>query len=118
MASLQSRLDEIKKAFESGAPPYNAPHEAIETMHRATAELKASGIEAHALKVGDRAPSFHLIQSGPRAGVLRRSSPPRTTGGQFLPRPLVTLLQHGAGGSTANLWGSQSIGSADRRAHS
>jgi len=61
VASLQSRLDEFKKAFESGAPPYNAPHEAIETMHRATAELKASGIEAHALQVGDRAPSFTLF---------------------------------------------------------
>ena len=39
MATLQERLDESKKAFESGAPPYNAPHEAIEKMHRATAEL-------------------------------------------------------------------------------
>ena len=61
MASLQERLDEFKKSFESGAPPYNAPHEAIETMHRATAELKASGIEERALKVGDRAPSFTLF---------------------------------------------------------
>ena len=61
MASLQSRLDEFKKTFESGAPPYNAPQGVIETMHRATAELKASGIEAHALKVGDRAPSFSLF---------------------------------------------------------
>ena len=55
MATLQSRLDEFKKAFESGAPPYNAPHEVIETMHRATAELKASGLANQALKVGDRA---------------------------------------------------------------
>jgi hypothetical protein len=61
MATLQQRLDEFKKAFESGAPPYNAPHEAIETMHRATAELKATGIEGRALKVGDRAPSFTLF---------------------------------------------------------
>ena len=61
MASLQDRLDEFKKTFESGAPPYNASHEAIETMHRATAELKASGIEERALKVGDRAPSFTLF---------------------------------------------------------
>ncbi|MGA7077206.1 MAG: hypothetical protein WBQ43_04115 [Terriglobales bacterium] len=61
MATLQQRLDEFKKAFESGAPPYNAPHEAIEAMHRATAELKASGIEGRALKVGDRAPSFALF---------------------------------------------------------
>ena len=61
MASLQSRLDEFKKAFKSGAPPYNAEHEAIEKMHRATAELKASGIEQQALKIGDRAPSFTLF---------------------------------------------------------
>jgi hypothetical protein len=40
---------------------YNAPHEAIEKMHRATAELKSSGIEDAALKVGDRAPTFTLF---------------------------------------------------------
>ena len=61
MTNLQDRLDEFKKAFESGAPPYNAPDEAIETMHRATAELKASYVEENALKVGDRAPSFTLF---------------------------------------------------------
>jgi hypothetical protein len=61
MSGLQTRLDEFRKAFESGAPPYNAPREAMETMHRATAELKASGIEEHALKAGDRAPSFTLF---------------------------------------------------------
>jgi hypothetical protein len=79
MASLQSRLDEFKKAFDSGAPPYNAPQEAIEKMHRATTELKASGIEQQALKIGDRAPSFTLfnqdhaqVSSGdlPRQGSL------------------------------------------------
>jgi len=59
--SLQERLDEFKKSFESGAPPYNAPHEVIETMQRATAELKATGIEERALKVGDRAPDFTLF---------------------------------------------------------
>jgi hypothetical protein len=61
MVSLQERLDEFKKSFESGAPPYNAPHEAIETMHRATAELKATGIEQQALKAGDHAPTFTLF---------------------------------------------------------
>jgi hypothetical protein len=61
MSNLQYRLDGFKKTFESGAPPYNAPREAIEKMHRATAELKASGIEDAALKVGDRAPSFTLF---------------------------------------------------------
>ena len=61
MAGLQPRLDEFKKAFESGAPPYNAPHEVIETMHRATAELEASGLVSKALKVGDRSPEFSLF---------------------------------------------------------
>ena len=61
MANLQDRLNEFKKSFESGAPPYRAPREAIETMHRATAELKASGIEERALRVGDRAPGFSLF---------------------------------------------------------
>ena len=32
MASLQERLDDFKKSFESGTPPYNAPREAIETI--------------------------------------------------------------------------------------
>jgi hypothetical protein len=61
MPSLQSRLDDFRKAFESGAPPYNAPRAAIEMMHRATAELKMSGLESLALKVGDRAPEFSLF---------------------------------------------------------
>jgi hypothetical protein len=61
MGGLQQRLDEFKKSFESGAPPYNAPREAIERMHRATAELKASGIEDRASTAGDRAPSFALF---------------------------------------------------------
>jgi hypothetical protein len=76
MAGLQERLDEFKRSFESGGPPYNAPHEAIETMHRATAELKASGIEDRALKAGDRAPSFTLFNQNhievSSAELLRR----------------------------------------------
>ena len=61
MEKLQDRLDQFKRTFESGAPPYNAPREVIDQMHRATAELKASGAEDAALKVGDRAPSFTLF---------------------------------------------------------
>ena len=61
MSTLQNRLDEFKRTFESGAPPYNVTHETVETMHRATAELKATGIENKALKVGDRAPEFSLF---------------------------------------------------------
>jgi NAD(P)-dependent dehydrogenase (short-subunit alcohol dehydrogenase family) len=75
MSNLQDRLNEFKKTFESGAPPYNASREAIEMMHRATAELKASGIEAAALKVGDHAPSFTLFNQDhgqvSSAGLLR-----------------------------------------------
>ncbi len=48
MSPLQQRLDEFKRTFESGAPPYNAPRHVIETMHRATAELKASGADVNA----------------------------------------------------------------------
>jgi hypothetical protein len=61
MSNLKDRLEEFKRTFESGAPPYNATREIVATMHRATAELKASGIEGRALKIGDRAPDFSLF---------------------------------------------------------
>ena len=61
MASLQERLDEFKESFESGDPPYNATHEAIETMHRATAELKAAGIEQRAFACWRPCPQFQLV---------------------------------------------------------
>ncbi|WP_264996350.1 peroxiredoxin-like family protein, partial [Kozakia baliensis] len=41
-------------------PPYNVPHSLIEVMHRATAELIASGAADKALKAGDKAPAFTL----------------------------------------------------------
>ena len=61
MSNLKGRLEEFKRTFESGAPPYNATQEIVATMHRATAELKSSGIEDRALKIGDRAPDFVLL---------------------------------------------------------
>ena len=61
MSKLRDRLKEFNQTFESGAPPYHATPEAVATMHRATAELKASGIENTALKVGARAPDFTLF---------------------------------------------------------
>ncbi len=61
MLNLKDRLEEFKKTFESGGPPYNVTPERVATMHRATAELKASGIEGRALKIGDRAPDFTLF---------------------------------------------------------
>jgi len=59
--SLQSRLDAFKVDFEAGKPPYNVSRPVIEAMHRATAELIASGAADRALKAGDRAPSFALM---------------------------------------------------------
>ena len=58
--SLQDKLDAFKADFEAGKPPYNVPPSVIETMHRATAELKASGAAQRALKAGDKAPAFTL----------------------------------------------------------
>ena len=58
--TLQARLDAFKADFEAGKPPYNVPRAVIETMHRATAELIASGIANKALKAGDEAPFFTL----------------------------------------------------------
>ena len=61
MTRLQDRLNEFKRLYESGGPPYNTPREAVETMHRATAALKGSGAEDRALKVGEVAPGFTLF---------------------------------------------------------
>jgi peroxiredoxin len=58
--TLQSKLDAFKADFEAGKPPYNVPPSVIQTMHRATAELVASGAATRALKAGDKAPSFTL----------------------------------------------------------
>lgn len=58
--SLQDRLDAFKADFEGGKPPYNAPPQVIATMHRATAELIASGQAGRALKAGDQLPAFVL----------------------------------------------------------
>ncbi|EQA97575.1 hypothetical protein L286_22450 [Sphingobium sp. HDIP04] len=58
--TLQAKLDAFKTDFEAGKPPYNVPRAVIETMHRATAELIASGAATRALKAGDKAPSFTL----------------------------------------------------------
>jgi peroxiredoxin len=58
--SLQAKLDRFKADFEAGKPPYSVPRSVIETMHRATAELIASGAVQGTLKAGDRAPVFTL----------------------------------------------------------
>jgi peroxiredoxin len=58
--SLQDKLDAFRTNFEAGGPPFSAPEWIHEPMHRATAELIASGAASRALKVGDPAPSFTL----------------------------------------------------------
>ena len=58
--TLQARLDAFKADFEAGRPPYSVPRSVIDTMHRATEELVASGAATRALKAGDTAPLFVL----------------------------------------------------------
>ncbi len=58
--TLQATLDAFKTDFEAGKPPYNVPYSVIETMHRATAELIASGVANRTLKAGDKSPDFVL----------------------------------------------------------
>lgn len=53
--SLQEKLDDIRKQFESGAPP-----EALAVMHAATDDLLNSGIMDGVLKAGVQAPEFTL----------------------------------------------------------
>jgi hypothetical protein len=53
--SLQEKLDVIKKEFEGSAPP-----EVLAVMHRATDDLRKSGIIDRILKVGEKAPEFTL----------------------------------------------------------
>ena len=52
---LQDRLDAFRKDVES-----KIPKEALAIMHRATGDLRNSGILDHTVKVGDKAPDFIL----------------------------------------------------------
>jgi len=53
--SLKDKLDKRKESFKT-----KAPRDALEIMHRATEDLKNSGIMDHAVKIGDKAPDFIL----------------------------------------------------------
>ena len=61
--SLQDKLDAFRNNFEAGGPPYHVPASIHEPMHRATAELIASGLASRARKVGDQAPAFVLADA-------------------------------------------------------
>ena len=63
MSSLKAKLDAFRADLEAGKPPYNVPSSVVQAMHRATAELKASGQAERATKAGDQAPAFRLEDS-------------------------------------------------------
>lgn len=56
--SLQEKLDAFKARFEATASP-----EAVALMHRATDDLRRSGIMERVLRVGDKAPHFELLNA-------------------------------------------------------
>lgn len=58
--SLQDRLDAFKADLESGKLAFKPAAQQLEAMHRATAELIATGQAQRALKAGDQAPDFVL----------------------------------------------------------
>ena len=58
--TLQDRLDAFKADFEGGKLGFKPAPEALDVMHRATAELIASGKALNAKKAGDKAPEFAL----------------------------------------------------------
>jgi hypothetical protein len=53
--NLREKLDALKAEFESKTPP-----EKVAIMHRATADLRQSGILDRVIKVGDPLPEFVL----------------------------------------------------------
>ena len=53
--ALQEKLDKLKSGFEA-----KAPKDALEIMHRATDDLRNSGIMQQVVKIGDKAPEFEL----------------------------------------------------------
>ena len=55
MMTLQDQLNQHKANFEKNVPP-----EILEVMHRATSDLRNSGILDQVLTVGDTAPEFKL----------------------------------------------------------
>jgi hypothetical protein len=59
MKTLQDKLNKQKANFEK-----KVSTEILEVMHRATADLRNSGIVDQVLTIGDRAPEFELENAG------------------------------------------------------
>ena len=53
--ALQEQLNQHRADFEKNVPP-----EILEVMHRATSDLRNSGILDQVLRIGDIAPDFEL----------------------------------------------------------
>ena len=71
--SLQDTLDRMKATFEAGRP-----QEILDIMHRATDDLRHSGIMDAVLKNGDEAPEFTLPDqtgAGVSSGDLLQKGP-------------------------------------------
>jgi hypothetical protein len=73
---LQERLDAFKKSFEA-----KAPKDVLDTMHRATEDLRNPGILERTVKVGDKAPVFSLRNTNGQGVTLT----------QLISRGLVVL---------------------------
>jgi len=58
MSTLQQKLNDIKSNFEK-----KAPENTLTIMHRATRDLKNSGIMDGVAKAGDTAPDFELTDN-------------------------------------------------------
>ena len=68
--SLQQKLDDLKAQFESGGPPRNALKSIIEVFHRATEELRQSGLAERALKERRSGAGIHPEQSGRKSDLF------------------------------------------------
>ncbi|WP_298240963.1 peroxiredoxin-like family protein [uncultured Bradyrhizobium sp.] len=69
--ALQDKLDAFKADFEGGRLPLKPSREVLDIMHRATAELIASGQAQRAKKAGDAAPDFTLKDPEGKPVALR-----------------------------------------------
>lgn len=68
--TLQGRLDRIRAGFEA-----QAPAAALEIMHRATLDLRDTGIAERAIHEGQQAPDFRLTgASGSEVGLSEEYS--------------------------------------------
>ena len=64
--SLTEKINAYRKNMAQNAPP-----EALEIMHRATEDLRSSGIMDKVVKIGDTAPEFELQNAAEKVFQLK-----------------------------------------------